>query len=97
MASAVGPTAFWRHSGIGAGRLAESLDGPNKIIEALSTNRRVIELCDEILRRGLDTDEILARFRRERQILAALDHPGIARLIDGGATADFFYGPPERS
>lgn len=28
------------------------------------------------------------RFRRERQILAQLDHPGIARLIDGGATMD---------
>ncbi|MCB1181956.1 serine/threonine protein kinase [bacterium] len=46
------------------------------------------EVALKILRRGLDTDEILARFRRERQILAALDHPGIARLIDGGATAD---------
>ncbi|MBS1857919.1 MAG: serine/threonine protein kinase [Acidobacteria bacterium] len=28
------------------------------------------------------------RFRRERQILAALDHPGIARLVDGGATPE---------
>ena len=28
------------------------------------------------------------RFRRERQILAQLDHPGIARLLDGGSTAD---------
>lgn len=30
----------------------------------------------------------LARFQAERQILASLEHPGIARLIDGGATAD---------
>ncbi|MBK9241737.1 MAG: serine/threonine protein kinase [Acidobacteria bacterium] len=37
------------------------------------------------IRRGLDTDEVLARFLRERQILARLQHPGIARLIDGGA------------
>ena len=33
-------------------------------------------------------DEILARFQRERQVLANLDHPGIARLIDGGISAD---------
>ncbi len=40
----------------------------------------------KILRRGMDTDEILARFRREREILAQLSHPHITRLIDGGAT-----------
>jgi len=30
--------------------------------------------------------QALERFRRERQILASLDHPNIARLIDGGST-----------
>jgi serine/threonine-protein kinase len=38
--------------------------------------------------RGLDSDEIVRYFRRERQILAALDHPNIARLMDGGTTED---------
>ena len=42
----------------------------------------------KLVRRGLDTDEILERFRRERQILARLEHPHIARLLDGGVTAD---------
>ncbi|MCB1554298.1 MAG: serine/threonine protein kinase [Xanthomonadales bacterium] len=37
------------------------------------------------MKRGLDTDALLARFRRERRILATLDHPYIARLIDGGS------------
>jgi eukaryotic-like serine/threonine-protein kinase len=40
------------------------------------------------LRRGLDTDDVLDRFRSERQILASLSHPHIARLLDGGATVD---------
>jgi len=42
----------------------------------------------KILKRGMDTDFMLSRFRQERQILANLEHPFIARLIDGGATDD---------
>ena len=46
------------------------------------------EVALKLIRRGLDTDDILRRFRTERQILAQLDHPNIARLIDGGTTDD---------
>ena len=46
------------------------------------------EVALKLVRRGLDTEDILRRFRHERQILAQLDHPNIARLIDGGTTAD---------
>src|SRR5215470_11210703 len=42
----------------------------------------------KIIRRGMDTDFVRDRFLRERQILASLDHPYIARLFDGGATPD---------
>ncbi len=46
------------------------------------------EVAIKLVRRGLDTDDILQRFRHERQILAQLDDPNIARLIDGGTTDD---------
>jgi serine/threonine protein kinase/tetratricopeptide (TPR) repeat protein len=42
----------------------------------------------KVVKRGVDTDFVLRRFRNERQILAALDHPYITRLIDGGTTDD---------
>jgi serine/threonine-protein kinase len=46
------------------------------------------QVAVKLLHAGLDTEDILRRFRHERQVLAALEHPGIARLIDGGAAAD---------
>lgn len=46
------------------------------------------EVALKIVRRGLDTDDVLARFRSERQILSSLEHPNIARLYDGGTTDD---------
>lgn len=42
----------------------------------------------KLLNRGLDSAQVLARFRNERQILAALTHPHIARLLDGGTTTE---------
>ena len=41
----------------------------------------------KIIRIGLNGDELEARFRAERQILAGLEHPNIARLLDGGTDA----------
>ena len=42
----------------------------------------------KIIKLGMGTDEVVRRFRRERQLLADLDHPGIVRLLDGGTTED---------
>src|SRR5580704_15868868 len=42
----------------------------------------------KVVRRGMDTADVLRRFQHERQILANLDHPYIARLLDAGTTFD---------
>ena len=63
--------------GMGTVWLAERADGQFEQRVAL-----------KLIRRGMDSDEVLARFRRERQILARLDHQHIARLLDGGVSED---------
>ncbi|MCA8960193.1 MAG: SUMF1/EgtB/PvdO family nonheme iron enzyme [Planctomycetes bacterium] len=40
----------------------------------------------KIIKPGLDTRQVLARFETERRVLARLEHPGIARILDAGAT-----------
>jgi tetratricopeptide (TPR) repeat protein/predicted Ser/Thr protein kinase len=42
----------------------------------------------KLIKRGMDSAEVLARFRRERHILARLTHPNIARMLDGGIAED---------
>ena len=63
--------------GMGAVYLAERADG--------EFERRV---ALKVVKRGMDSEEIIDRFRSERQILAGLEHPNIASLLDGGITAD---------
>ena len=76
----IGPYRVLRRlgrGGMGEVLLAERADG-------LFEQRVAIKL----LRLGMASDEILDRFSRERRILARLEHPHIARLLDGGATED---------
>ena len=63
--------------GMGAVYLAERAEGDFRKLVAV-----------KVVKRGMDTEFILRRFRHERRVLAALDHPNIARLLDGGATDD---------
>lgn len=82
------PVAGWRlgayrvereigRGGMGAVYLAQRADGQYEQQVAI-----------KLIKRGMDTDLVLERFRAERQILASLDHPNIARLLDGGTTDD---------
>ncbi|MEO7430907.1 MAG: serine/threonine-protein kinase [Dokdonella sp.] len=63
--------------GMGAVYLAERDDG-------VYVQRAAVKL----VRAGWDADALLQRFRDERQILATLHHPNIARLLDGGVTEE---------
>ena len=63
--------------GMGAVFLAERSDGEFRQEVAL-----------KVVRRSFADPELARRFRRERQILASLNHPNIARLLDGGVSAD---------
>ena len=48
----------------------------------------VQQVALKLLKRGMDSDAVIARFVQERRILAELNHPHIARFIDGGVSAD---------
>ncbi len=44
------------------------------------------QVAIKLIKRGMDTAQLLERFRHERQVLARLEHPNIVRLLDGGST-----------
>lgn len=74
--------------------------GPYRLIEEIgSGGMGVVHLAEreggyhrkvaiKVLRRGMDTDFFLARFFKEREILGAMDHPGVVRIVDAGSTVD---------
>lgn len=76
----IGPYRIVReigYGGMGAVFLAERVEGEFEQQVAL-----------KLIKRGMDSGQILNRFRSERQILAILKHTNIARLLDGGMTED---------
>ncbi len=54
------------------------------VAEQQAPVRRTVAL--KIIKLGMDTKEVVARFEQERQALALMDHPNIARVFDAGAT-----------
>ncbi len=85
----------------GRGTLSGRRIGPYEVLEeighgGMGTVYRAVRGDDDfqvrvaikVISRGADDPLLLDRFRAERQILAKLEHPNIARLLDGGATED---------
>jgi hypothetical protein len=62
--------------------------GMGAVFEAIRTDDFHKRVALKIIRRELDSEGIRQRFEQERQLLANLDHPFIARLLDGGETPD---------
>jgi len=60
--------------------------GMGAVYRAVRMDDFQMQVAVKLLKRGTDTETALKRFRSERQILANLQHPNIARLFDGGAT-----------
>jgi serine/threonine protein kinase/tetratricopeptide (TPR) repeat protein len=74
---------------IGPYRLLEQIGeggfGVVYMAEQLLPVRRKVAL--KVIKPGMDTRQVVARFEAERQALALMDHPNIARVLDGGTTA----------
>src|SRR6185369_6088874 len=81
--------------------LIGSMLGPYRIVDHIGSGgmgsvyraRRADDVFEKeaavkVVRRGLDIEYVLRHFRLERQIMANLEHPNIARLLDGGTTPD---------
>jgi len=93
LAETTGPPVADQYEGrrIGAYRIVRQLGqgGMSRVYLAERADGAFTELVAiKLLRPGLDSDIDRARIRAERQILASLNHPNIARLFDGGVTDD---------
>lgn len=66
--------------------LGEGGMGRVYLAEQTEPLRRQVAL--KVVKRGMDTDEVVSRFESERQALAVLDHPSVARIFDAGVTND---------
>ncbi|MHC5005079.1 MAG: tetratricopeptide repeat protein, partial [Planctomycetota bacterium] len=67
-------------------QIGEGGMGEVYLADQLRPIRRRVAL--KVVRRGLETKQVIARFESERQALAMMDHPNIARVLDAGTTED---------
>ncbi|MFT4638112.1 MAG: WD40 repeat protein/serine/threonine protein kinase [Verrucomicrobiales bacterium] len=76
-------------SQIGPFRLIEMIGegGFAEVYRAKQSSPVKRQVALKILKTGMDSEDIIARFGAERQALAAMDHPNIAQIYDGGMTA----------
>lgn len=93
MVPAGGVAGGWQYSA------GDEIDGRYRLIEVLgeggmgtvwlAEQQRPVQrrVAIKLIRPGLDSRQVLARFEAERQALAMMDHPNIARVFDGGLTS----------
>src|SRR6201991_475375 len=89
-----GPTEAHRTAGEGVGTRI----GPYKLLQQIGEGGfGVVYMAEQekpvkrrvalkVIKAGMDTHAVIARFEAERQALAMMDHPNIARVLDAGAT-----------
>src|SRR5262245_5264755 len=92
-APAIGPTRD-----APAAELSGTVVGPYKLVEQIGEGgmgtvwmaqqtepvKRLVAV--KVIKPGMDSKQVIARFEAERQALALMDHPNIARVLDGGTT-----------
>ncbi len=86
-----GPVDSWLGRRLGPYQVTEEIGqgGMGAVYRAVRADDQYQkQVAIKLIRAGFDTRLALARFRSERQILATLEHPNIARLLDGGAADD---------
>jgi eukaryotic-like serine/threonine-protein kinase len=85
------PRSSWIGRRIGVYQILEEIGhgGMGEVYRAVRVDGQYKkEVAIKLVRGGYDTAAVLERFLHERQILASLDHPNIARLYDGGTTEE---------
>ena len=72
---------------IGRYKLLEKIGegGFGVVYMAEQSSRSVRRVALKIIKAGMDTQQVVARFEAERQALALMDHPNIARVLDAGS------------
>jgi serine/threonine protein kinase len=79
----------WIGRRVGAYRIVEQIGagGMGEVYRAFRADDQFRkEVALKVIRAGQDSGSVITRFKNERQILASLEHPNIARLLDGGTT-----------
>ncbi|MFN9992724.1 MAG: serine/threonine protein kinase, partial [Phycisphaerales bacterium] len=93
------PPTIGASAGGGLGEAYGEKIGPYSLLELIGeggfgvvwlADRRepmVQRVAMKIIKPGMDSKSVIARFERERQALAVMDHPNVARVLDGGVTS----------
>ena len=90
LAATIAPPSLAEHPGqtIGCYKLLEEIGEGGMGVVYMAEQREPVrrKVALKIIKPGMDTREVIARFEAERQALALMDHPNIAKVFDAGVT-----------